>query len=178
MTTRRTTTTLALLLAAGSLGLAGCATEESAAPAATDTTTADDVSIDDAWVKAADAGMTAGFGDITNDGEAEITVVAAATNAAARTELHETAADASGEMSMAEVEGGFVVPAGETLVLEPGGHHLMLMDLAGPVRAGDELTFTLTFGDGSTAELTAPVKDFTGAEESYDGESGAEHGDS
>nr|WP_246246755.1 copper chaperone PCu(A)C [Isoptericola sediminis] len=166
------------MLAAGSLGLAGCATQDAAAPTTADTTAADAVSIDDAWVKAADAGMTAGFGEITNDGEAELTIVSASTEAAAMTELHETAADASGEMSMAEVEGGFVVPAGETLVLEPGGHHLMLMDLTDPIRAGDEVTFTLTFGDGSTAELTAPVKDFTGAEESYDGTSGAEHEDS
>ncbi|MEG3616613.1 copper chaperone PCu(A)C [Isoptericola haloaureus] len=178
MTTRRTTTTLALLLAAGSLGLAGCSTDEASAEAAApDTTAADAVSIQDAWVKAADEGMTAGFGTITNDGEDELTIVAAATEAAAMTELHETAADSSGEMSMTEVEGGFVVPAGDTLILEPGGHHLMLMDLTDPIQAGDELTFTLTFADDSTTELTATVKDFTGAEESY-GDSDTEHEDS
>ncbi|WP_278234787.1 copper chaperone PCu(A)C [Isoptericola sp. AK164] len=186
MTTRRTTTTLALLLAAGSLGLAGCSTDDAAAEATstgTPTTAADAVSIQDAWVKAADEGMTAGFGEITNGGEDELTIVAASTGAAAMIELHETAADSSGEMSMTEVEGGFVVPAGDTLILEPGGHHLMLMDLADPIQAGDEVTFTLTFADDSTTELTATVKDFTGAEESYegddpDGDHDTEHEDS
>lgn len=175
MTTRRTTTTLTLLLAAGSLGLTGCSADGPAAGGTTTVTTAaDSVSVEDAWVKAADEGMTAGFGELTNAGATDVTVVAASTEASTTTELHETAPDSSGEMSMTEVAGGFVIPAGETLTLEPGGHHLMLMDLAGPVRAGDEVTFTLTFSDDSTAGFTAPVKDFTGAQESYDADTDTE----
>ena len=44
----------------------------------------------------------------------------------------------------------------------------MLMNLAQPVKPGDEVTFTLTFADGRTAEFTAIAKPFAGAGESYD----------
>jgi periplasmic copper chaperone A len=36
-----------------------------------------------------------------------------------------------------------------------------------PVKAGEELTFTLTFADGRTSEFRAVAKPFTGAGESY-----------
>ena len=77
--------------------------------------------------------------------------------------------DGSGSMVMQEKDGGFIVPAGGSLTLEPGGYHFMLMGLTAPLVAGDEATFTVTFEDGSTMEFTAPVKDFTGADENYNG---------
>lgn len=44
----------------------------------------------------------------------------------------------------------------------------MLMNVASPVKAGDELTFTLTFADGKSVQFSAIAKPFTGAGESYD----------
>ena len=44
----------------------------------------------------------------------------------------------------------------------------MLMNLAQPVKPGDEVTFTLTFADGRTAQFSAIAKPFAGAGESYD----------
>ena len=41
--------------------------------------------------------------------------------------------------------------------------------MATTLRAGDETTITLTFSDDSTAEITAPVKEFVGANENYEG---------
>ena len=38
-----------------------------------------------------------------------------------------------------------------------------------PLAAGDEATFPLTFSDDSTYELTAPIKDYSGANETYEG---------
>ena len=84
-------------------------------------------------------------------------------------ELHETVENESGAMIMREIEGGFVIPAGETLDLVPGGNHIMLMDLTDPLAAGEEVTFTLTFSDDSSYEFTAPVKDYAGANENYEG---------
>lgn len=66
------------------------------------------------------------------------------------------------------MEGGFVIPAGGEFALAPGANHIMLMDLQSPLLAGDETTFTLTFSDDSTYEFTAPVKDYSGANENYD----------
>jgi hypothetical protein len=119
-------------------------------------------------VKAAEDGMSAAFGSIQNTGSQAVTVVSAASPATTSTELHETVADDAGGTAMQERDGGFVVPPGGTLILEPGGDHLMLMDLVAPVTAGDEVPFTLTFSDGSTYEFTAPAKDCSGANETYD----------
>src|SRR5699024_8278287 len=81
--------------------------------------------------------------------------------------------DGSGGMSMQEKEGGFPLPAGEELVLEPGGNHLMLMELSAPLLPGDQVEVTLEFEDGTEHPLTATVKDFAGAQEHYEPEGSA-----
>lgn len=161
-----TTTRLGVLLAAAALVLTGCAST----PADSAASAADALAISDAWVKSADEGMSAAFGELSNDSDADVTVVSAETEASPMLELHETVENDAGEMIMREIEGGFVIPAGGTLSLEPGGNHLMLMGLAGPLKAGDETTFVLTLSDGSTFEFTAPVKDYSGANETYEGD--------
>jgi copper(I)-binding protein len=113
--------------------------------------------------------MSAAFGELTNAGSEDVTVVSATTEASSMLELHETVENETGEMVMREIEGGFSVPAGDTLTLVPGGNHIMLMDLVDPLEAGEEVTFTLTFSDDSTYEFTAPVKDYSGANENYVG---------
>ncbi|WP_449407896.1 copper chaperone PCu(A)C [Microbacterium maritypicum] len=160
------------VLAVSLLALTGCAAQ--AAPAESEPVVAGDVvTIDDAWVKSAEEGMSAAFGTLSNSGDQDVTVVSVDSEASSMLELHETVENEAGEMVMREIEGGFVIPAGGTLALEPGANHIMLMDLAAPLRAGEETTFTLTFSDDSTYEFTAPVKDYSGANENY--ESGDEH---
>lgn len=171
--TARTSSRLSALLAAALL-LAGCAPEASQPQPAEPQPASAAVTVEDAWVKAAPDGMTAAFGILSSTADDELTVIAADTDAADGTELHETADDGSGTSVMREVGGGFAIPAQGALALEPGGNHLMLMGLTGPLRAGDEVRFTLTFSDDSTLSFTAPVKDFAGAEEEYGGT--AEHG--
>ncbi len=48
----------------------------------------------------------------------------------------------------------------------------MLMGLQKPLVAGEETSFTLTFSDDSTYTFTAPVKDYSGANETYEGDGG------
>lgn len=163
----RTTSVLrfgALALAA-TLALSGCAGAASPEPA---TPAAEAFSTSDVWVKAADSGMSAGFGELRNDGDSELTVVSATSPATSSMQLHETVQNESGQMVMRQIEGGFVIPAHGSITLEPGGSHLMFMDVTSPLRAGDETTLTLTFSDDSTAEITAPVKEFAGANENYE----------
>lgn len=156
------------------LALAGCATSDdssAAAPTASATATASAaveagvLGVRDPWVKAADQGMTAAFGTLVNGSDTDVTITGAATDVSP-VEVHEMAM-ADGKMVMRAKQGGVVVRARSEYKLEPGGDHLMLMDLARPVRAGDELTFTLTFADGRTQTFTAVAKPFTGAQESY-----------
>ncbi len=178
---------LAALCGATLLTLAGCggtdsSTDADASPAAAENSTqADALDISDPWVKAADSGMTAGFGTLSNSSDSDVVVTAAESPAAPMVELHEVV-DGDGGMAMQPVEGGFTVPAGGELVLEPGGYHLMLMDLAEPIEPGATVEFTLTMGDGSTTEVESTVKRFTGADESYrsgsDGDAHSGHDDS
>ena len=141
------------------------------------------ITVTDPWVKAADEGMTAAFGIITNGTDADLVLTAVTTPATDMVQLHETTSDGSGGMSMQEKGGGFPLPAGGDLVLEPGGDHIMLMDLPEPLQPGDTLELTLVFSDGTEHRFTATVKDFTGAQEHYapgeeDGADGASDGGS
>lgn len=170
---RRSVPSLALAVAS-LVVLAGCSTADADQPAASGASAGDSVTVDDAWVKAADSGMSAAFGDLTNTGTDDITVVSVTSPASTALELHETVENESGAMVMREKQDGFTIPAGGELLLEPGGNHIMLMDLTEPLVAGDEVTVTLTFSDDSTLDLTAPVKDYAGANESYEGGEGGD----
>lgn len=165
---------LALPLAACSAGGSddagsddGGATGSSASDGAVDTVDTADLSLADAWVKSAESGMSAVFGTLTNASSSAVTLVGAASSAAGMVQLHETNADGSGGMSMKEKEGGFAIPAGGELRLEPGGDHIMLMDLTAPLLAGDAVEVTLQFAGGAELPITATVKDFAGAQENY-----------
>lgn len=159
---------LGAVAAAATLALAGCASP-APAPATSSAPAGESVSISDAWVKSADSGMSAAFGTLHNDSTADITIVSAETPASSMIELHETVANDAREMVMKQKDGGFVIPAGGEFPLEPGANHIMLMDLSAPLKAGEDTTFTLTFSDGSTYDFTAPVKDYSGANENYEG---------
>jgi copper(I)-binding protein len=158
----------AIVAAALVLGTAACAQEDTPA---TPTPT---VSITDPWVKAADSGMTAAFGTLVNNTDTEIAVVSAASPASPM-ELHEVVME-DGVMTMRPKDGGFVIPANGTHTLEPGGDHLMLLDIASPVAAGDEVEFTLTLSDGSTMTFTAVARPFAGGNETYDPGNGMDMG--
>ncbi|MFI1916432.1 copper chaperone PCu(A)C [Nocardia sp. NPDC020380] len=120
---------------------------------------ADQVSFAEQWVKAADSGMSAAFGTLANAGNQPVTLVAAASPAAGRVEIHEVVADASGQKSMRPKAGGLTIPAHGAATLAPGADHLMFLELKQPLRAGAETPITLTFSDGSTKSVTAPVRD-------------------
>ena len=65
-------------------------------------------------------------------------------------------------MRMRALAGGLELPAGETVSFEPGGYHLMLLDLKRPLRAGDTVVATLviegTDGQRETLKVQAAVR--------------------
>ena len=181
-TTSRTTTSIAALALTGLLaacgsggsdeGTASESTGSATTPEAAATTEAASLTMTDPWVKSAESGMTAAFGTLVNQGDSDITIVSAeATDITDAMELHETVQNDDGGMAMQPKDGGFTIPAGGDHELAPGGDHLMIMNLLRPVEPGETVTMTLTFDDGSTADVEATVKEFTGADEKYqDGE--------
>ncbi|MCE7885100.1 MAG: copper chaperone PCu(A)C [Actinobacteria bacterium ATB1] len=75
----------------------------------------------------------------------------------------EMGGDMSGEMGgemagMREVE-SIDIPAGETVKLEKGGYHVMLMDVS-TLEVGQKINITLTFEDseGGTEDVTVQAE--------------------
>lgn len=176
MRTHRTTMLLGALALTTVLGACGSdeattsGSDSSGSSSTSDSasaTEAESLTMTDPWVKSAEDGMTAAFGTLVNTGDRDVTIVSAETDVTDVMELHETVQNDDGAMAMQEKDGGFVVPAGGEHELAPGGDHLMIMDLLRPVEPGEALTVTLTFADGSTTDVEATVKEFTGADEDY-----------
>ncbi|MEZ5825472.1 MAG: copper chaperone PCu(A)C [Geminicoccaceae bacterium] len=101
----------------------------------------------------------ASFMTITNEGSEDDRLVAASSDAAGRVELHTHLMD-GGVMRMRQVE-AIDLPAGETVMLQPGGLHVMLLDLPKPLAKGDELALELMFEKSGTIETLVPVADIT-----------------
>jgi copper(I)-binding protein len=59
-------------------------------------------------------------------------------------------------MTMQEMTAGLPLPAGETVVLEPGSYHVMLIDLVEPLETGQEFELTLDFENAD--EMTIDVE--------------------
>ncbi|RCV48216.1 copper chaperone PCu(A)C [Marinitenerispora sediminis] len=171
-----TVNALAAATAAALLAATGCSGGEAApqdTPAAAESgaAQAETVTVEDAWIKAAtqEEGMTGVFGTIGNPGGEDAAVVAATSPSAGTVELHEVVTGDDGNPVMREKDGGFAVPAEGEHVLEPGADHIMLMELTEDLEPGDEIAIQLEFADGSSTEVTVPVKDYEGANESYEG---------
>ncbi len=162
-----------LLTGALALGLTACGDDDAGA---TDNTsdrparTASSISISEPWARGTvgsnDASMSAVFMLIDNNGDDAVQLESASAAVAGRTELHEMAMK-DGDMVMQQVQGGITIEPGKDMLLQPGGYHVMLMDLTEELVPGTEIEVALTFSDGSTQTLTVPVKEFTEEEGHY-----------
>ena len=143
-----------LLLIATATVSVGCSASTSGAG----TAGADTFAVGHAWVEPQNDGEAAVFGLVMNLTSSEATAISATSAAAGSVELHETTQSADGSSLTAEAPGGFRIPAGQSLTLEPGGAHLRLMELVHPLQPGDEVTIDLTLEDGSASRFVAAVK--------------------
>lgn len=102
------------------------------------------------------APVGAGYITITNKGTADDTLVSVASPVAGVTQIHEMKMEGD-VMKMNEVEGGLVIPAGQSVMLAPGGLHIMFMDLKQTLVEGDTFPVTLTFATAGTIEIKLVV---------------------
>ena len=100
--------------------------------------------------------MTGGYVTITNSSESDDRLVAVSAGFARRVELHDMTHD-NGVMKMRERDGGIEILAGETVMLKPGGLHIMFMGLAETMVAGEMHEITLEFASGHKATVLAIV---------------------
>ena len=117
-----------------------------------------DLTISDGFSRATlpNAPVGGGFLTITNKGAADDRLIAATSPAAADVQLHEISMEGD-VMKMRELAEGIPVPAGETVSLQPGGLHLMFMQLTGPLVEGTSFPVTLTFEKAGTVTVELSV---------------------
>ena len=128
---------------------------------------AGDIAVEDPFARASAGPVKVGaaFMIVKNSGAAADALVAAESPVAARAELHTHIKDGD-VMRMRQVP-SIDVPAGGTVSLQPGGLHIMLIDLKEPLRQGETFPLTLTFAKAGKVGVDVPVK--------APGEMGTEH---
>lgn len=89
------------------------------------------------------AKSAAGYMAIANEGAEADVLVGIETPIAKKAEVHATQMD--GTIAKMEAVPRLEVPAGETVLLQPGEMHVMLMGLTGPLAEGDMIPATLVF---------------------------------
>lgn len=102
------------------------------------------------------APVGAGYLTITNKGAEDDTLVSASSPIAGMTQIHEMKMEGD-VMKMNEVEGGLVIPAGQAVMLAPGGFHIMFMDLKEPLVENAMVPVTLTFEKAGPIEIQLVV---------------------
>lgn len=114
------------------------------------------VRIDDAWARATPPGAKVGAGYLKISTSVADRLIGAASPAAARVELHVTTKE--GEvMRMRQVK-AYDIPVGGSFALEPGGAHLMLVDLKAPLKEGTKVPMTLRFEKAGEVKIVLQVR--------------------
>ncbi|HLQ17393.1 MAG TPA: copper chaperone PCu(A)C [Tabrizicola sp.] len=101
---------------------------------------------------AATAKTAGGYMAIVNNGTTPDRLVAIETDIAAKAEIHESKVDADGVGTMDKVD-ALEIPAGETVSLERGGYHVMLMGLKAKLTEGEMHKAVLVFEKAGRVEV-------------------------
>lgn len=117
-----------------------------------------DIQIQDPWVQAAppSAKVLAAYLEIKNNGKKQQALTGISSPAFGQIEIHRSVIH--GNMAHMEHLKELVIPPNASVVLQPGGLHLMLMDAKTSIHIGDPVPMTLTFGNGETLAVTATVR--------------------
>lgn len=134
--------------------LAAACLTAAAAPAAAPT-----IAASGAWARPTPPGATTGavYLTLTNHGKAPDALVSATSPAAAKVEFHSMSM-AGGIMRMAPIAGPQAIAPGASLKFGPGGSHVMLIGLKGPLKAGAHVRLVLTFAKAGAVTVDAPVR--------------------
>lgn len=116
------------------------------------------IEVEGAWARpGSEERMSAAYLLITNFEETADTLASLESDASQLTELHESYEMEEGMSGMREVE-HLVIPPRSTVRLEPGGLHVMLIQLLRNYSEGDEIGLTLKFTSGQTLSVTVPIR--------------------
>ena len=130
-----------------------------ATPACAEEIKAGDLVISQAWSRATPGGAKIGGGYLTieNKGTAPDRLIRCSGDIAGKIEPHEMAMK-NGVMTMRPLDKGLTIEPGKTVKLAPGGSHLMMFDLKGPLKQGDKVPVTLEFEKAGKVTISLDVE--------------------
>jgi iron complex transport system substrate-binding protein len=115
--------------------------------------------VEAAWARPTAQGATVGAGYlvIANRGRDPDRLQGASSPRAARVEMHESRVE--GGMARMQPVASLPIAAGASVRFEPGGLHLMLLGLTGPLVAGERVPLQLRFERAGLVEAVLEVRD-------------------
>jgi hypothetical protein len=157
MRLRKATRRAALLSMAGAIGVIAMLSSF-AAPVCAEEVKAGDLVITQAWSRATPGGAKIGGAYLTieNKGATPDRLIGGSADIAGKIEVHEMTMK-DGVMIMRPVDKGLSIEPGKTVKLAPGGYHLMMFDLKGPLKQGEQLPVTLEFEKAGKVQVPFDV---------------------
>jgi periplasmic copper chaperone A len=117
------------------------------------------ITISGAWARPGFSGAnSAVYLVIENSGDQDDVLLSAEASVAQLVELHESQMDQSGMMSMQEQE-RIDVRAKDQVAFQPGGLHVMLINLNGDLNPGDRFNLTLNFQETGQVPVDVEVRE-------------------
>ncbi len=116
------------------------------------------VQVKNAWVREPPGGhpITGAYMEIINRSSVVYEIIGVSSEKVGRVEIHSMEYDDE-IMRMRKVDSLMLRPE-EEINLQPGGLHLMLMDIADVIKAGDSLPLMLHFSDGTKQLVESSVR--------------------
>jgi copper(I)-binding protein len=119
---------------------------------------AGDIAVADPFARASAGGAKVGavFMTLKNSGSTTDALAGAESPVAERAELHTHIKE--GDIMLMRPVQAIDVPAGGSVSLQPGGLHVMLIDLRQPLMEGEAFPLTLTFAKAGAMTIEVPVR--------------------
>lgn len=111
--------------------------------------------------------MGAFYFTVTNNGDEADTLLGVESDIAEIIEIHNVEMD-EGVMQMVPMHDGVEIAAGESITLEPGGYHIMLIGITQSMLDGEEFDATLHFENAGEIEITVPIHIMEPEEDEFD----------
>jgi copper(I)-binding protein len=117
--------------------------------------------VEDLYIRATppNSKNSAAFMVIRNAHKKEVKLIKAGSDIADRVELHQHIMD-NGLMKMRQVK-EIIIKAESSIAFQPGGYHVMFLNLKQPLKDGGSVTLSLSFDNGQQLIFDAPIKKIT-----------------
>ncbi|WP_417904812.1 copper chaperone PCu(A)C [Candidatus Tisiphia endosymbiont of Micropterix aruncella] len=125
--------------------------------ASTPTASTESIKILNAWARDSATNNSAIYFEIFNDSNLDYNLVNVSSDIANKVELHKSFVDEKGVSRMVKLD-KLVIPAKSSAILQPGGMHIMLLDLKTILKVGDHFDLSLYFDNGLQKVVQVEVK--------------------